>query len=616
MDNPRRADVDGGEFGSAILWAVAQAEADPVRVAEKRANAAERRNLEDLYEGENSSTSHGAGHRGDMPKGGSGKGNGDDNGKSSSSSTAAGKGKNPFTGPGGLQAQTLLDRLSSERHYALDSGGALRMYRTGRYVEARLPFTRAVRVLLGEAFRPAHVATVEAALVAELDHQGRRCAVNTDGLINVPNGILDPATGLLHPHDPDRLETAQFAVEWDPKATCPTFDRWLQEQSDGRAEDLLEASSLMLDRTGRQRKALFLVGPTRSGKGTYLRFLEQIAGTFPNTSAVTLQQLSADRFAAADLQHAVLNIGADVSDKHVEDLSVFKQMTGEDPVRAERKFAHAFTFHCQALFGFSANSVPTVSETSAAYLARVRAYEFTRSYLGLEDPAVERLMRTELPGILVRLVEGLNRFRGRGGYEESPASLSAEEAFARGSDRVRLFLYECTRSDPRGWVTRSELYGLFTQWAEQNGRAKMGAHKIFAGVETAGYRAAKRGGERGFAGLDVRRSGDWGTPDPPPRREGAGTRPEGADTGRQGADTGRQGEKRESAGQGAEGFSEGAEGAVSDLLSPSHEKDGEEDGEGDGKGRKAPVEGGKAGTAPSAPSDPAAEAAAATEDWF
>ena len=45
--------------------------------------------------------------------------------------------------------------------------------------------------------------------------------------INCANGLLDWRTGTLHPHSPDVLTTNQSPVAWNPKATAPTFERYV-----------------------------------------------------------------------------------------------------------------------------------------------------------------------------------------------------------------------------------------------------------------------------------------------------------------------------------------------------------------------------------------------------
>ncbi len=379
------------------------------------------------------------------------------------------------------------------------------IYDAGRYVDALMPMKDATSELLGDAYRPTHLATVADKLGGRLHGEGRRTTRQVDGWLPLRNGLLDPDSLLLHPHTPDRLDTVQHPVEWDSEAVCPVFDAWLTEPAGGRGEDLMEAAALMFDRTGRQRQSLYLWGPPRSGKGTFLRVLKEIAGA-EHTTALSLHQLAGDRFAVGRLQYAVLNCAADLSANHIEDISMFKMLTGGDMVPADVKYGKGFDFECRTMFAFSSNEIPTVNDPTGAFLTRIRAYEFNSSFLGRDNPAVETAILMELPGILVRLVEALARFRGRGGYQVNAASLAAEEAFARQADRVRLFLWEASEPDAGGWVTRGELSAAFGQWAQLNRRAPMSAHRLYASMEPAGYRPAIRRGTRGFVGLSLRDS--------------------------------------------------------------------------------------------------------------
>jgi putative DNA primase/helicase len=416
-----------------------------------------------------------------------------------------------FFGPDGLLVEQLTDELRGDLRLAVDPGDEV-MYESGRYMPGHA-VRAAIAAKLGDNYRPIHERAAVEVLVAHLAGAGTIITAGAGRAVNVLNGLLDPFTGRLGPHTPDHLSAVQLPVRWQPGAACPTFDWWLQEVTAGRGDDLLEAVALMLDGRGhRQRKAVFLHGPTRSGKSTFIRLVGAVAGSDAR-SAVTLHDLAGNRFAAADLYGKVLNAANELSAAHVDDLATFKAVTGDDPIRAERKYGQPFTFRNRALFIFAANEIPTVGEASCAYLARIRPFRFPHSYEGRENPAIEARMMTELRGILVRLVEALRRFEARGGYADTDAARAALADFARHSDRVRLFLYEATDPDEGGFIARTELFVTFERWCQVNRRQLLGRHRFFEHVATAGYRPAIRRGVRGFAGLDIRAEADWGAAD-------------------------------------------------------------------------------------------------------
>lgn len=401
----------------------------------------------------------------------------------------------------GLRAVDLLAAVREGRHHALGPDGSVWTYsdEDGLYVDDEHALVAAVRDQLGNRYRGLHQRTVVELLGAALSDERRRLPAEPIGRVVVtPTGALDVATLELHPHDPNRMAFAGLAVGWDPGATCPTFDRWLAEMCGSQAEDLLEALGLVLVPWCGQRKVPFLIGPSRSAKGTVLRLLEAIIGD-RYRSAVTLHELSSSRFATANLFGKVLNSAGDLSDHHIDDLAMFKMLTGDDSVSAERKFRDSFVFRNTALFVFSANQPPTVSENSRAYLTRVRPYLFPHSFEGREDPTIEAAMMGELPGILVRLVEGARRWLDRGGY--APINPAVEELFGRQSDPVAMFVAQVLEPTDGEFVTTSDLHDAYRTWASANGRGTLGRNKLLARADnTLGDRTRERSGGRGPQG--------------------------------------------------------------------------------------------------------------------
>jgi putative DNA primase/helicase len=408
-----------------------------------------------------------------------------------------------FFNEGGLRLDALLDHVLDGARFALGRDGNAWTYRDGVYRHDPHELVRRTREALGERWRRQHLQNLEVVLTAHLAGEGMVLGDAPLGqLVNLRNGMLDPLTGELHPHDPDHMSFAQIPVEWNPDAVCPRFDRWLVERCGDQGDDLLEAVALMLIPWVGQRKVVFLFGPSRSGKGTFLRILEAIAGEH-HTAAVTLHQLATNRFAAAGLYGQILNSAGDLSDHHVDDLSLFKMLTGDDLISAEHKFKDPFTFRNGALFIFSANTPPTVSETSRAYTNRVRPYLFPWTYEGAEDQRVEAELLQELPGILVALVAAVRRWRERGGY--APANPMVVDAFAQQSDVAALFTAQVVGADPGGFVAGKSLHDAYVEWARANGRHPIGRNKFLTRLDSVLGQRVRRDGRTGGTGwADVR----------------------------------------------------------------------------------------------------------------
>lgn len=380
--------------------------------------------------------------------------------------------------------------LASDGSIALYSDGA---YRAGNDALRKAAFARGVAELLGEDTSRYRTGEAESFAQSQLYGEGRVLSDHArHPVMNVRNGLVDLRTGRLYEHSSDWLSATQLPVEWDAGAMCPTYERWIAAMAGDQVDDLEEVLSTMLDPSSTPSKAAFLFGPSKSGKGTVLRLAEAVAGSV-NTSAVSLQALSDNRFARADLYGKMLNSCPDLSDRHVSDLSIFKMLTGQDTIRAERKFGQEFKFTNSALFVFASNNPPTVSEESRAYRNRIKPFEFAHSFAGAEDRAYEDAMMAELPGVMARWVRAWQRLQARGRYLDTDSEVSRR--FENSSDQVARWAdEECQihAESPDGRAVSpgqrlptshaslgTALYERYKAWAQDSGGHPVGRNSFY-----------------------------------------------------------------------------------------------------------------------------------------
>ena len=395
-----------------------------------------------------------------------------------------------------LQPMDFVDDLMSKVPCALTPEQNIAMYKNGVYrVDENVLLSHIVDEF-GNYFTPSILKTIEGFMRGRLTGQDRVLPERaTAPLLNCRNTMVDLRDGETMPHNPDYFSSVQVQVDYDESATCPTYEEWLRRsvRREGMTEadvtrviaGLEEIAGSMLDPTRTPSKALFLFGPSRSGKSTFLRLLKAVAGA-QNTSAVTLHDLANNGFAAANLYGRMLNVAADLSNAHVKDLSSFKMLTGEDVVYGNRKYGRDFEFTNQALIAFSANELPTVSEASRAYTERMWPVEFPNSFAGAEDKTMDARLLAELPGILVRWVKAYQRWLKRGTFDKIDAGTRRD--FEAKSDRVAQFFQDmCTLTeasfgqvlDSSEATGRRDVARLFNEWAERNGSSKMGERAFF-----------------------------------------------------------------------------------------------------------------------------------------
>lgn len=439
--------------------------------------------------------------------------------------------------PLAFQSLDTAQLIMSESPAAITAEKNIALYRDGVYVVDEDAILAVVTGMLGNFYMPSHLKTTTDQLRGLLKVDGRILPERLAApWLNCPNGMVDLKTGRLFDHDPEYMSYVQVTTDYRPDMATPVYDAWLREalRQEGHTEadiealvaDLEETAGTMLDPSKTPSKALFLFGPSRSGKSTFLRLLKAVAGAV-NTSAVTLHELGTDQFATANLYGKMLNVAADLSNAHVTDLSKFKMATGEDLLNANRKYGQQFSFTNQALFAFSANELPTVSEASRAYAERMKPFHFPNSFAGREDKHLEDRLMIELPGVLARWVKAYGRFLARGGYGVTDAATQTQ--FEAKSDRVVQFFQDmCSvteaahgaRLDVSQATGRRDVAVAFNAWAERNGGSKMGERAFFQRfAQIAGINEVRIGsGSRGFnvtvarADDDMWAGDDLGTP--------------------------------------------------------------------------------------------------------
>ena len=176
-----------------------------------------------------------------------------------------------------------------------------------------------------------------------------------ENLLNLTNGVLELDTLTLRPVREDERFVYRIPVAWNPDAECKHIEAFVREVVPSDAVGLVdEVIGMCLLPTSRYRRAVMLLGPGSNGKSVLLRVIKSLLGT-DNISSVTLQALSEDRIAKAQLFGKLANIAGDLDSKPVERSGSFKMLTGEDTITADHKFGQPFQFVNYATLVFSAN---------------------------------------------------------------------------------------------------------------------------------------------------------------------------------------------------------------------------------------------------------------------
>lgn len=302
-------------------------------------------------------------------------------------------------------------------------------------------------------------------------------------LINLANGLYNLTTGEIGNFDPTAFFVSQLPIIYDPRVDCPLIKKFLNEIV--RPEDipkLQEFIGYCMYRAYTLHKAFMLIGSGGNGKSTLLNLLIAFLGR-DNCSNIALQEFDTNRFCRAGLYGKLANIYDDLPAKSLARTGVFKQLTGNSPIEAEKKFKDFFTFNSYAKMIFSCNSIPeSEGDDSDAFFRRWEIINFPFTFIGKDgDPNLldKITIPTELSGLFNWALEGLKRLLEAKEFSYSKSIEETRELYNRMSSPAKAFLDINVIQDSDGTIEKPDLYRAFVDYCHVNNLATL-SQEVFS----------------------------------------------------------------------------------------------------------------------------------------
>lgn len=319
-------------------------------------------------------------------------------------------------------------------------------------------------------------------ILSDLDYLSQDRLNENEDLINFQNGLLrvsgDNVT--LLPHSSKVLSTIQIPCRWSNNAIpTPVFDQFLETLTNGDTEIkqlLLEVMGVAISNVKgwRTKKALFLVGDGNTGKSQLKSLTERLLGK-NNYIGMDLSEIEA-RFGTGSLYGKRLAGSSDMSFLSVDELKVFKKLTGGDDVHMEFKGQQAFSATFTGILWFCANKLPRFSGDKGGWIYSRIMPIWCPNVIPPEKQDKQLLdkMYAEREGIVQKCVKALQAVI-RNGYKFSePVSvIAAREQYQATNSTVISFFEECMCHWPNGTIgsstiTTGKIHKAFLQWCREN----------------------------------------------------------------------------------------------------------------------------------------------------
>ncbi len=293
------------------------------------------------------------------------------------------------------------------------------------------------------------------------------------GYLPVKNGVLDLETRELREARPEDYLLGRLPVEYDPEATIEEtrFKEFLLQSVKGDDRDKLQeyAGYTLLKNAQPYKKALFLIGPTDSGKGTFLKTVEYILGE-ENVASEALYDLVNTRWGTHSIYGKMANVSNEVSPEGISNVGQFKMLTGgEDKVTAEDKGVSKYKFTVTQKFLFATNEFPEVENADEAFFNRLLFVEFPNSFSDDKDETLLDDLRDEVSAIFNWMLEGLDRLRENGGSFTGERAIDDKrditKAFGSPIEQFAHNTLEVTNISEHV-VHKKQLYAAFTRYCD------------------------------------------------------------------------------------------------------------------------------------------------------
>jgi len=312
--------------------------------------------------------------------------------------------------------------------------------------------------------------------------------INTNPyLINFKNGLYNALTNEFSEHTPTVLSTIRLGGNYDPKAECSLFMKYLHDVLPETEHGLIqEIMGYLLISVNKAKKSFMLLGDTDTGKSTMLHVIETILLTPDNVSTLQWQKLD-EKFNTIQLFGKLANIFGDLSSEALKDTSTFKALTGGDRIMGEYKHKDGFSFRPTVRLLYSLNAMAkSYNDRSEAFYKRLVIIRFPNTIPEeKQDSELEEKLMLEADGITAWALVGLKRLMANKFKFNMTESTDRElQSYKMDNSIVLTFLYECCMIDAKAAVVRKDLYNAFKEYLSENGLSHISVTRFNKELDT------------------------------------------------------------------------------------------------------------------------------------
>lgn len=272
--------------------------------------------------------------------------------------------------------------------------------------------------------------------------------------IAVQNGILNLKTRVLSDFTPKKIFFSKLKCNYDDTSDCEMIKSFIYSivacQTD--IETLQEMVGFLFLKDYMFHKAFMLEGGGRNGKGQFIQIIQKLLSPL-NFTALSLNQIENDKFLLINLHKKLANICGDLSSNDLKTTGIFKNLTGGDPIVADRKNTSPVEFINYAKMVFACNQLPITNDNTHAFFDRWVIISFPYTFcdsadIDLKNPlhklkvpsiAEKITSDSEMSGFLNWALDGLSRLLKNKEFTTNSSTLDVRRKWISKSNSFQAF---------------------------------------------------------------------------------------------------------------------------------------------------------------------------------
>ena len=318
-------------------------------------------------------------------------------------------------------------------------------------------------------------------------------------LLNCKNGTVELKKGRLRTHRREDYITKIAPVDFDEKADCPLWLRFL-DKTFGVESDITPYLQRILgySLTGDMSEQCFFIlyGEGANGKSTLLETVRYVLGDYGKKAAPEAffekRNDASAGYEVAALEGARFVISDETQENRRLDEGIVKRITGGDMVSCRHMRQDFYEYTPTYKIFLATNHTPVIKGNDSGIWRRVRLIPFDNQINDDErDPYLKEKLKEEAPGILSWMVRGCIEWQERKGLFPPLEVVNATEDFRSEQDVLGGFIDDRCVVDASEFIEKNRLYKEYVNWCTANEQSPLSLTNFTRKLKSKGYKTKK-----------------------------------------------------------------------------------------------------------------------------